>query len=62
LQNPVGFAQALAVFRPTGYKAAVFKRLLLQNFSFATASVDTLWTDYLKKRIFAAVRRENVSD
>jgi hypothetical protein len=31
LQNPVGFAQALAVFRPTGCKTAVFKRLLLQN-------------------------------
>jgi hypothetical protein len=24
LQNPVGFAQALAVFRPTGYKTAIF--------------------------------------
>jgi hypothetical protein len=38
LQNPVGFAQALAVFRPTGCKTAVFKRLLLQNSSFATTS------------------------
>jgi hypothetical protein len=25
-------------------------------------NVDTLWTDHLKKRIFAAVRRENASD
>jgi hypothetical protein len=31
VQNPVGFAQALAVFRPTGYKTVVFKRLLLQS-------------------------------
>jgi hypothetical protein len=31
LQKSVTFAQALAVFRPTGCKTAVFKRLLLQN-------------------------------
>jgi hypothetical protein len=43
LQKSVTFAQALAVFRPTGCKTAAFKRLLLQNFSFATASSDFIF-------------------
>jgi hypothetical protein len=37
LQNPVGFAEALAVFRPRAYKTAFFslslKNVVLQGFS-----------------------------
>jgi hypothetical protein len=31
LQNPVGFAQVLAVSRPTAYETCFFQRLLLQS-------------------------------
>jgi hypothetical protein len=42
LQKPVTFARLLQFLRLKPYETCIFQRLLLQNWSFATASINRL--------------------